>query len=197
MKSRLLLLTIMLSGLVPFSCCREERLPNIQIDDIILTLRSYPRERFIREGEIVHTDTVEIGITFDSRFIAESHESPVIQNSLFAMRCNDPGENGLADKVKSVKISSYYQFNEIPTDSSLNQYFKFRSVDYLNGVPDQPMNELIDLLNTGYCYFFDYPIFFVIDSKPLNNEQQKFKFEIIFESGRSIIKESPEFYWVK
>ena len=122
--------------------------------------------------------------------INNKNKAAFLMNQGLALSCPDAvcGQKGLKNKIVSLTISSDSVYNNLPANTSINNYFqvnlsnKFRTLD-----------AFVSIVNAnGHQLQFEQ---FVITTKPSNNKGHVFKLEVQFDDGTVLTASTKRIFW--
>ena len=180
-----------LSTIIYLSCCpKAEVFPFYKITGIGASAYGSGRA-VVDTGVVTMVDSIYLNYGFINQ-CANNNKNKVafLMNQGFALSCPDDicGEKGLKNKIQSIKISSDSVYNNVPANTSLNNYFKvnlsnnFRTID-----------SFVSIVNAnGHQLQFEQ---FVITTKPLNNKGHVFKLQLQFDDGTILTASTKRIFW--
>jgi hypothetical protein len=194
-KNSLIAIVLLMTYLV-ISCCKDPDEKYSRINDINISLYKDKSNRYpIEEIDTVTSDTLTMVVDFDYQFIVNTRiDFNVIQRS-YAISCPKPGEYGLKSKIKSITLSSNKTYRDKSPNSSLNELVTCGIYYNVYFEPYSTLNDLKDSLNNRKYYFLEYPAIIFVNSKPENDSLFKYRFDIEFEDGNNISKETVNLVW--
>ena len=136
---------------------------------------------------IIEGDSIKLQLMFEAEFV-EINSNPFkgLMSSALATSCEEPGDDGLNDKIANFLISSNAEFNEIPIGESLND----RVV--VNG-----NKSITDWISTSNSWVFRHREFadLIFIEKPERSSNHTFTLRFILESGEIIEQKTDVIQW--
>lgn len=113
-----ILVFIFFTGIIGCECFNGGTEWNISSFEVDISDKLYNEP----SNGIIEGDSVRLLTTFEAEFLS-FYSNPLngLMNSAYATTCEEPGDEGLNDKVKGLIITSNSDFNDIPAGESLNE----------------------------------------------------------------------------
>ena len=181
-----------LSTVVYLSCCpKTEVFLFYKITGIGAS--AYGSGRAVVDTGLVTTvDSIYLNYGF-IRDCAKNSTNPAsfLMNQSFALSCPGAicGEQGIKNKIQSIKISSDSVYNNLPANTPLNNYFKVNLANNsFTGI-----DSLVVLVNDNKRQLQWEQ--FVITTKPSNNRGHVFKLDLQFLDGSIFTASTKRIFW--
>lgn len=181
-----------LSTVIYLSCC-----PKSQVFEFYkitgIGASAYGSGRAVVDtGLVTNVDSIYLNYGF-IQGCAKNSTNPAsfLMNQSFALSClgNICGEQGIKNKIQSIKISSDSIYNSLPANTSLNNYFKIN----LSNTIFIGVDSLVTLVNDNKKQLQWEQ--FVITTKPSNNRGHVFKLDLQFLDGTILTASTKRIFW--
>lgn len=109
-----------------------------------------------------------------------------------------PGNNGLKNKLKEIKICSSKSFNGLDVGADLKGLFKWHNIQWDGR--QKPIDSLVIALNKEAFFIGESNKYFfklILNEKPADVSQHTFSFDFIYESGNHLLIYSTIVNWKK
>ena len=135
---------------------------------------------------IIEGDSLTLLIQFEAEFV-ESNSNPLngLMSSALATTCEEPGDDGLNDKIKNFFLTSTAKFNEIPIGESLTALVSVNGESITEWISDSDF----------WMYNYDSNSGLTFLEKPEASSKHIFTLRFVMESGRTIERSTSEIQW--
>ena len=181
---KITLVLILFSGIIGCDCFTAGSEWNIDSFNVSI----FDKNGNLPLNGIIEGDSIKIQIMFEPEFV-EFYSNPFkgLMNSALATSCEEPGDNGLKDKIENFFITSNSEFNEIPIGESLNEFI----------IVNNRKKSIADWISTSDTWMFRYGNFseLVFIEKPEISSTHIFTLKFVLESGNTIEQSTEEIQW--
>ena len=190
------ILTIILLGIIPFGCHQVDGYFKINN----LTCEIYKDDELsiiLLPIDTISNDQLffKINMTYDFISYNNSRQPLVLWTPLYAFSKGRPGNDGLKDKLKEIKITSSNNFNGQNAGIDLKELFKWHDVQWDGH--QKSIDSLVIALNES-AFFLDGNSYFlklILKERPTDNLQHIFNFDFTYENGTHQLVSSTVINW--
>ena len=181
-----------LSTIIYISCCpKGEIFPFYQITNIGASAYGSGKA-VVDTGAVTTVDSIYLNYGFFQQCaVNKKNPASFLMNQGFALSCpgNICGEQGLKTNIQSIKISSDSVYNNLPANTSLNNYFRVN----LSNNNFISLDSLIMQVNANKRHLqFEQ---FVIITKPSNTRGHVFKLDLQLIDGTILTASTKRIFW--